>query len=94
MPGLPHAALKAGPRRLGKTLEHSRRDPKGAPWKIALAMHLKTTTTASNPWLAEALHMGATAARARYVTECKTGRRRDARRWHVQISKREFDPYC
>ena len=80
------AALKAGLRRLGKTLDHAQEDPKGAPWKVALATHLKTTTTASNPWLAETLHMGAPAALSRYVTECKTGRRRDARRWQAKIS--------
>ena len=81
------AALKTALRRAGKTLEQAQKAPKGAPWKIALAAHLKTTTTASNPWLAEALHMGAPAALSRYVSECRTGQRREARRWHGKISK-------
>ena len=71
----------------GKTLAATRQEPKGAPWKIALAAHLRSTTTATNPWLANTLHMGAPAALSRYVTECRTGRRREAQRWHAKISK-------
>ena len=80
-------ALEAGLRRAGKTRQHVEKDRKSAPWKVALATHLRSSTTATNPWLAEALRMGAPGALSRYVTECKTGRRRDAKRWHDKISK-------
>jgi putative transposase len=80
-------ALEAGLRRLGKTQPQAKSEPKGAPWKVALAAHLKTTTTVSNPWLAEALHMGAPGAMSRYVTEHRAGRRPEAKRWHAKISK-------
>lgn len=83
------AALQKGLRRFGKTLEHARRDPKGAAWKVGLATHLKTTTTVSNPWLAEILHMGAPGALSRYVTECRTGKRHEAKHWHGKIAKSE-----
>jgi len=81
------AALQAALRRAGKTLAATRQEPKGAPWKIALAAHLRSTTTATNPWLAQTLHMGAPAALSRYVMECRTGRRSEAQRWHAKISK-------
>lgn len=80
-------ALQTALRRAGKTLDDAHRDAKGAAWKVALATHLRATTTATNPWLARTLKMGAPAALSRYVTECKTGRRRDTQRWHAKISK-------
>ena len=42
-------------RRGGTELATSR---KSAEWKVALAAELKARTTATNRWLAEALHMG------------------------------------
>lgn len=83
------AVLNAALRRVGKTLAEAKQEPKGAPWKVALAAHLKGATTASNPWLAEALHMGAPAALSRYVTEYRKGERQEAKRWHAKISKSE-----
>jgi hypothetical protein len=42
-----------------KKAEHDvRASAKGAPWKVAVAAAMKTTTTASNPWLAAQLNMG------------------------------------
>jgi putative transposase len=33
-------------------------DRKGAPWKVEIARRLRNETTATNPWIAERLHMG------------------------------------
>ena len=33
-------------------------EPKGAPWKAAIARMLRTQTTAGNPWIAKRLNMG------------------------------------
>ena len=43
---------------VGRTQAQAKKDPKGAPWKVALASEMKRTTTATNRWLAEQLHMG------------------------------------
>jgi putative transposase len=56
-------------------LAHAR---KSADWKIAVAAHLKATTTASNPWLADHLGMGTPAAVSRYVSELTAGNRPEA----------------
>lgn len=50
------AAFEKALYRLGKKLRANRR--KSAPWKVALASHLKATTDVSNAWLAEKLDMG------------------------------------
>jgi len=50
------AALATAQNRLGKKLREDRR--KSAPWKVAIASHLKATTDVSNSWLAEKLKMG------------------------------------
>jgi putative transposase len=51
---------------------------KSADWKIAVAAHLKATTTASNPWLADHLGMGTPTAVSRYVSELASGKRPEA----------------
>jgi len=73
--------------RLGKTPADASRDRKAAPWKVAIAAHLKTLTTTSNPWIAEALEMGASAAVSRYVTEFQLGMRPSVSPYFEQISK-------
>jgi putative transposase len=35
-----------------------RLDRKGADWKVKIARRLRRETTASNPWIAQRLHMG------------------------------------
>ncbi|MGH7945837.1 MAG: transposase [Opitutaceae bacterium] len=81
------AALEACLARAGKSTQAARAERKGVAWKIAIAAHLKATTTVSNPWLAQTLHMGAPAVVSRYVAECKAGKRRNARTWIEKISK-------
>jgi hypothetical protein len=53
---------------LDKTHEDCARDRKSAPWKIAIAAHLKARTQASNRWLAEHLCMGSPVALSNYVS--------------------------
>jgi hypothetical protein len=62
-------------------------DPKAAPWKVAIAAHLKAATTSSNPWIAEVLKMGAHAAISRYVTEFRFGKRPAALLFFSKVSK-------
>jgi len=50
------AALAKALSRIGEKLRQDRR--KSAPWKVAVAAHLKATTDVSNAWLAEKLIMG------------------------------------
>jgi REP element-mobilizing transposase RayT len=44
--------------KLGKTQEDIRLDKKSAPWKIAIAIMLKGSSSTSNAWVAEILNMG------------------------------------
>jgi len=60
---------------------------KAAAWKVAIAVHLKATTTVTNPWLARRLHMGAPDALSRYCTECRLGQRPDAQALLGQLSE-------
>ncbi|WP_138223164.1 hypothetical protein [Nibricoccus aquaticus] len=46
-------------------------DAKGAPWKVAVAAVMKTTTTASNPWIAKRLNMGSPFRLSRLVSDCR-----------------------
>jgi len=45
-------------RALGKTEADIARDRKSAPWKIAVAVVMKTSSAATNRWLGDALRMG------------------------------------
>jgi REP element-mobilizing transposase RayT len=51
---------------------------KSAPWKVAIAAQLKATSTVSNPWLAQRLHMGDPDGVSRYCAECRAGARPEA----------------
>lgn len=46
-------------------------DPKGEPWKVAVAATKKWTTTASNPGLAQALGMGSPFRLSRLASACR-----------------------
>ena len=56
---------------LKKSGEEVRGSAKGAPWKVAVAAAMKTSTTASNPWLTEQLSMGSTFRLSRLVSACR-----------------------
>ena len=56
---------------LKKTDREAQAEPKGAPWKVAIAAAMKSATTASNPWLAQRLHMGSPFRLSRLVTACR-----------------------
>ena len=46
--------------------------PKSAPWKVAVASHLKATTDVPNGWLAEKLAMGSAAYVSKHVGLART----------------------
>ena len=81
-------ALEACLKRIKKTPEQAANDPKAADWKVAIATYLRRSSTASNPWLADALHMGAPGALSRYVAECKAGQRPGTQRWLKKMPNR------
>jgi hypothetical protein len=56
---------------LKKTAEDIATEPKGAPWKIAIATFMKSTSTASNPWLAQRLVMGSPFRLSRLTSACR-----------------------
>jgi putative transposase len=80
-------ALKAGRRLLGKSAEDAMNEPKAAAWKVALAAHLKASSTVSNPWLGQQLNMGAAAGVSRYVAECRKGQRPEAAKLQKGLSR-------
>lgn len=64
-------ALERSLRLVGKTLAMARADRKSAPWKAAVALHLKQTSPVRNRWLAEQLCMGRPEAVGCYVARLK-----------------------
>lgn len=54
-----------------KTELNVRDDPKGSPWKVAIAAVLKASTTASNPWIARRLNMGSPFRVSRLTAACR-----------------------
>ena len=77
---------------IGKTRADLARDPKSAHWKVALAVEMKASTTATNRWLTDALAMGSPfqvsrlasafwaepGASAPFLRAIRSGRRRQA----------------
>ena len=70
-------ALERALGRIGKSAADCRADRKSAPWKIALAAHLKQSTHASNRWLTDQLHMGTPVAVSQYVSTFRHHRSSD-----------------
>ena len=64
-------ALARSLRVLGKTAALARTERKGAPWKAAIALYLKQTTSVQNRWLAEQLHTGRRDAASCYLARLK-----------------------
>jgi hypothetical protein len=56
---------------LGKSRGDFAREPKSAPWKVALAAEMKASTTATNQWLAEPLAMGSPFQVSRLASACR-----------------------
>ncbi len=55
-------------------------DPKSADWKIAIATRLKRKLLCKNPWISQALNMGAGPSISRYCSELESGKRPKARK--------------
>lgn len=69
-------ACRLGLKALKRTVADLTSAPKAAPWKIALAIHLKERTQASNDWIGKRLSMGS----AKYVSHLVSMARRPAAR--------------
>ncbi len=70
--------LKTLLEQFGKSAADAESEIKSAPWKVAIAAHMKSATTVTNLWLAENLHMGAPEGVSRYVAELRKGQRGEA----------------
>ena len=57
-------------RALHKTQRDALTGARGAAGKVAVPAVMKSASTASNPWLAQRLHMGSPFRPGRRVTEC------------------------
>jgi REP element-mobilizing transposase RayT len=73
-------------RRLRRTEAAAVETRKSAPWKVAIAAHLKRVSTVKNPWLAQRLHMGDPDGVSRYCSECHAGARPEAAALLVRIT--------
>lgn len=74
---------------LGKLRQHEgalAASRKAAAWKVAIATHMRTVTTATNAWLASRLCMGAPDGVSRYCAECRSGERAEAAKLLARIS--------
>jgi len=67
------ARLEQSLQRLGKTEADLAGARKGAPWKIALARHLREQHLASHRWIAGRLHMGAPSSVQSLVSRHRQG---------------------
>jgi putative transposase len=61
---------------LSKTAKDVRTDPKSAPWKLAIASYLKSTTGLKNPELCALLNLGHPATMSNHVTIYNQTRKR------------------
>jgi putative transposase len=61
------AALERLQRKLGRINSDSKTAPKGAPWKVDLAIAMRAETTAPLSWIASRLHMGTVGSVSHYL---------------------------
>jgi putative transposase len=71
---------------LGRKETDAAREPKSADWKVGVATFMKQRMLATNPWLAERLHMGTAAGVSRYTAETLAGRRPGAERCRERLT--------
>ena len=57
---------------VGKRRADLGREPKSAPWKVAVAAAMKATTTATNHWLGQVLDMGSPYTVSRLASACRS----------------------
>lgn len=58
---------------LGKTVEALASESKSAPWKVAIAAHLKSSMLCRNGWLGERLNMGSVSGVSRLCSRVLSG---------------------
>lgn len=79
---------------LEKNQVEAKTERKSAPWKVAVAVHLKQTTQATNRWIAEALHTGNPVAVSQYVGEARKGTSAAAGYLRSLDERPKTDPFC
>jgi hypothetical protein len=83
------AALAASLRAIGRTEAEAGADRNSAPWKVAVAGHLKQSSQADNGWLAGRLHMGKPGALSQYVGAMRRGFNPEAALLLAKLSQAE-----
>lgn len=71
---------------LGRSIDEATETRKSAPWKIAVAAHMKTRMLCKNRWLFRELNMGSEYAVSRYVSEMLQGERNEAQKLYRRIT--------
>jgi hypothetical protein len=79
-------ALNAGAKYLKIELSELPR-PKSAPVKVALAAAMRSTTSASNQWLAEKLQMGKAASVSQFVRPFRLAENQKTRKFKILLSR-------
>jgi hypothetical protein len=80
-------ALTEALRTVGRTATDAATGRKSAPWKVAVAAHLKATTQADNRWLAKQLHLGAPTGVSFHTGQLRRGRSPEAAQLLVKLDQ-------
>jgi len=80
--------LKACLKLLGKSTRDINEDPKAAPWKAAIACHLKTRRLCRNGWIGDALKMGSDSAVSKLAKQARTGANKDALKLYAALESK------
>ncbi len=74
---------------VGRTEAEAAAERKSAPWKVAVAAHLKATTQADNRWLAKRLHLGAPTGVSFHTGQLRRGHLPEAARLLAKLKQKE-----
>ena len=80
-------ALEQALRAVNHTTAEALTERKSAPWKVAVAAHLKATTQVENRWLAAQLHMGSPVAVSHHTGQLRRGRNAAAAAFQAEINR-------
>jgi len=80
-------ALDEALRAIKRTAAEAQTERKSAPWKVAVAAHMKATTQVENRWLADKLHMGSPVAVSHHTGQLRRGRNPAAAHLQTEINR-------
>ncbi len=80
------AALRRALAAVRRSTQNPAEERKSAPWKLAVAVWMKTHTQAGNPWLCHQLHLGAPAALSRNLAHYRQHQQAGDPAWKQLIS--------